>query len=411
MEHVLTKPDSNADLPNAPEGWLSPIDLQKKQGHGKHQYYKQLFLDLAASMEQEEAGSSADFVGYYKSRNGRTGLFASPKAIEILKDQGHILSRPPKGWLCASQLTETHRGKRQTIDQKLKDYQATLIEEQTPKLGAAFAKASTQQKMIGTFMTAAGQKTVFASPRAIKEMERINKLQKKEDILPAPENWSSASDLKDQGFMGKISDIKAKLEKAYQHVTDGLDKREKSWIHKTLIGKYKPRQGSGPITLFASPQMVESLEKEGYLHHKDRIKTAPENWVNPNGLDRQGFIGNAEKLSEKVRMLRESLLEHTNFLNNADDESLQRIQDELISLCKSPRNGATSYFIAPIVVQAMTDNGIISKTEKRGGYTDSDLADKVDKAALYLFDALSQGLTKDYTPQGQETSGPSNIIG
>jgi hypothetical protein len=178
----------NSPVPN---GWI-PVGRPHDAGFEHNSYYFKLALirlserlidDVrAAGIPQEEAVAIVEhnLIGVKQPRTGRSGLYASPEAIEMLRHQEakEIAPDAPKTWKSATQLMKLYyinnaSNRNQSFvnlrDRLVHDIKAAGILEEE-------AVAIVDQNLIGRKKPISGREALHASPDAIRILEDTGKV-------------------------------------------------------------------------------------------------------------------------------------------------------------------------------------------------------------------------------------------
>ncbi|MEQ1704792.1 MAG: DEAD/DEAH box helicase family protein [Rickettsiales bacterium] len=270
-----------------PDGWLSNGEMMGEY-IGNDAKHKQTLRDFTKEKQQQlvASGKSEDeakkivqeeWVGEYKSVS-KISLCASPQAIYeleksgIIKINNNMLSKP-ENWLSSLEISNKYIGDPDTLKQKLlelaEEKKTTLI--QSGKSEDEAAKII-YDEWVGEYKGDRGRPTIFASPKAIKELEEKLIVTAKDKVIPKPDGWLTNRSMTNEYAATHQTHKRILLDFAEKKRTE-LIKSGKSEdeatkiVHNEWIGEYN---NSGKPAICASPRAIKELEKKGLLEKREQ---------------------------------------------------------------------------------------------------------------------------------------------
>jgi hypothetical protein len=184
---------------------------------------------------------------------------------------------PPDGWMSASKLADSEFGRAAKVTnaylyRKMEDLHAAIIEDmKAAGYGQTEAVALVEDHLIGFKETPKSHgPRLYISPDAVDLL----------DIPPlAPRRWSSPSMLEKGGGAERSTLLRRQMEELRvvliedMKVTGYSDTEATNLIDDHLIGHKRPSEGMGRAAIYASPEALRLLGKEGLPSDNNGVRS------------------------------------------------------------------------------------------------------------------------------------------
>jgi hypothetical protein len=190
---------------------------------------------------------------------------------------------------------------------------------------------------------------------------------------PVPQEWKSASQLMQMGYIGgnrvihrRMAALRAFL--IAEAVAEGsTDEHAISHVESHFVGTKKP--ASGPSTLYASPEAVDMLGLEHRDRPRSKAKTEQETWQSGYKLSKE-YRSNSETLARRLKELRETL-RNDMILAGIDQGAAEAvIEQHFVRDIQKQFNNEPVTVASPEAIRLLAEQGILKrKWSKRKGIT------------------------------------------
>jgi hypothetical protein len=288
----------------APQDWLSGTGIKEsgkyvgnseKNDEKIKDFAKRKLKQLIAggmSKEAAEIELQSKWIGNY-TKSGTSAFYISPKALAELVEENIIVPRTqmaplaPEGWQSGAMLARSKQyvGGNTVQTSNLSEFREQKIAELTDTgLSKKEADKQISEQWVGTY-TKMGKETLYASPKAVKELLRIGKIKlASQKAPPAPDGWITGSVIgNDERFAGHTLKYNDKIkEYAGIKLTELAKKLPASKAQETLkcdwVAEYTNK--SGYECTHISPRAFEEMIERGMIDFKDKkssehLKTKP----------------------------------------------------------------------------------------------------------------------------------------